>query len=340
MRRLSLSHLVSERGAVATLVAVLLVPLIGFAAIAVDAGSLYAERAQLQNGADAAALAVAQKCSKQACLPADSAVMGSSVAQVLADSNANDLNAAIYSISISLSNTVDVTLKTKTVAGGFAIKHFFAGLIGITESTVVAKAQAAWGSPMNGKLFPLAISLCNFTQIVGTPDPVTGTVTGTNVTVAFKGSDAKRCSNSQTGAALSGGWGWLGPDDNFSCKIQLSTDSTVLFSTGASQPNGCSLSSYFGAIAYVPIYGEETVNRGYFSLLGIAAFKLAGYRIPGDDKQKVGYDKCFVAAGATKDSNSFSCVQGNFLKVYPVAALSSGALGTSSFGVIEVHLTQ
>lgn len=340
MRRLISGRFKSERGAVAVLVAVLLVPLIGFAAIAVDVGALYAERAQLQNGADAAALAIAQKCAKQVCLPADSATMGSTVAQVLADSNANDLNAAVDSVTISLGNTVDVNLKTKTVDGTFAIKHFFAGLIGITESAVGAKAQAVWGSPMNGRLFPLAISLCNFTQVVGTPDPVTGAVTGANVTVAFKGLDTKTCSNSQTGAALSGGWGWLGPDDNVSCRIQLTTDSTVLFSTGASQPNGCSLASYFGAIAYVPIYGEETTTKGYFKLLGIAAFKLSGYRIPSDDKQKAGYDQCYVAAGAKKDSNSYNCIQGNFMKVYPVEAISSGALGNSSFGVTEVHLSK
>ena len=52
-----------ERGASAVLVAILLVPLLGFAAIALDVGALYVERGQLQNGADAAALAIAQDCS-------------------------------------------------------------------------------------------------------------------------------------------------------------------------------------------------------------------------------------------------------------------------------------
>jgi Flp pilus assembly protein TadG len=51
-----------ERGAISIMVAVLMVTLLGFAAIAVDVGMLHAERTQLRNGADAAALAIAQKC--------------------------------------------------------------------------------------------------------------------------------------------------------------------------------------------------------------------------------------------------------------------------------------
>ena len=47
--------------------ALLLVPMLGFAAIAVDIGALYAERARLQVGADAAAIAVAQDCSRGNC---------------------------------------------------------------------------------------------------------------------------------------------------------------------------------------------------------------------------------------------------------------------------------
>ena len=49
-----------ERGAVLVFVAVGLVMLLGFTAFTVDFGRIYSERRELQNGADAAALAVAQ----------------------------------------------------------------------------------------------------------------------------------------------------------------------------------------------------------------------------------------------------------------------------------------
>ena len=44
-----------ERGAASVIVAIVLVVLMGCAALAVDVGAMYAEKAQLQNGADAAA---------------------------------------------------------------------------------------------------------------------------------------------------------------------------------------------------------------------------------------------------------------------------------------------
>ena len=53
-----------ERGAISVIVAIVMVCLLGFAALAVDVGVLYAERAQLQNSSDAVALMVAQKCAK------------------------------------------------------------------------------------------------------------------------------------------------------------------------------------------------------------------------------------------------------------------------------------
>src|SRR5712671_3395169 len=58
-----------DRGAVGVLVAVLVAcgVLLGIGALAVDVGQLYSERAQLQNGADAGALAVAKSCAEGSC---------------------------------------------------------------------------------------------------------------------------------------------------------------------------------------------------------------------------------------------------------------------------------
>ena len=51
-----------EEGATAVIIGLLMVPLLGFGAIVIDVGLIYWETRQLQNGADAAALAVAQDC--------------------------------------------------------------------------------------------------------------------------------------------------------------------------------------------------------------------------------------------------------------------------------------
>lgn len=59
-----------DDGAVAVIVALLSVALLGFTALVVDVAVLYQERRQLQNGADAAALSVGQGCAAGACLQA------------------------------------------------------------------------------------------------------------------------------------------------------------------------------------------------------------------------------------------------------------------------------
>lgn len=64
MKRLLLDRRRRERGGVAVIVAVLLAGgvLIGMLALSVDVGQIMYERRQLQNGADATSLALAQRC--------------------------------------------------------------------------------------------------------------------------------------------------------------------------------------------------------------------------------------------------------------------------------------
>ena len=61
MRRLRRHH---ENGVTAVLFAVVATMLFGMGALVIDAGALYQERRELQTGADAGALALAQFCAK------------------------------------------------------------------------------------------------------------------------------------------------------------------------------------------------------------------------------------------------------------------------------------
>lgn len=73
----------SDSGAAAIIVAIVVgCFLIGMSALAIDVGSFYVERRQLQNGADAGALAVAASCVKSTC--------DTSKAQSYANANAKD----------------------------------------------------------------------------------------------------------------------------------------------------------------------------------------------------------------------------------------------------------
>jgi Flp pilus assembly protein TadG len=58
------SQLTEQEGAVAILVAILLVVLLAAVAMSVDAGGLYLRRRALVNGSDSAALAAARTCAR------------------------------------------------------------------------------------------------------------------------------------------------------------------------------------------------------------------------------------------------------------------------------------
>lgn len=59
-----------ERGTIAILISLLLLTMMGFAALAIDFGALLVEQRNLQNGADAASIAVAQDCAEHYVDPA------------------------------------------------------------------------------------------------------------------------------------------------------------------------------------------------------------------------------------------------------------------------------
>jgi Flp pilus assembly protein TadG len=147
-RRLS-RRLDDERGATAAMFALLLVPMLGFAAIAVDIGALYAERARLQVGADAAAIAVAQDCSRGNC--------GDMLATAQGLITANDTEGTAAQPVLS-SDPLSVT-----VTGGTPKEHWFAPVIGHDSTQVSATATVGWGSPSGGTaVLPLTFSWCSF----------------------------------------------------------------------------------------------------------------------------------------------------------------------------------
>ncbi|GAP57481.1 conserved hypothetical protein [Arthrobacter sp. Hiyo1] len=122
-----------ERGAAGVMVALMMLTLIGVGAVAVDVGQIYAERAQLQNGADAGALAVASSCAKGSC--------NTSLAGPLANSNANDGASTVKSVDLSVPGKVTVTTSTKdgTTGAGYLSK-MFANALNTGPVTVGAQA--------------------------------------------------------------------------------------------------------------------------------------------------------------------------------------------------------
>jgi hypothetical protein len=254
--------------------------LVGFAAIAVDVGALYAERGQLQNGADAAALAIAQDCAVGAC--GDTAA----TAGGFANANANDGAANIVNIDLG-SNSVTVSDSTLTASGDTNVPHPFAALIGVTSTTVHAEATAVWGAPKAATVLPLAISYCEFEKAAAAP--------GTPMLVRYDKNQP--CPDLQ----IPGGFGWLDSTDG-PCAAAIDLDAAQAGSApGNAYPPGCAetFTGMAGKTVLVPIFdhaydkngveilaGGKAVGgqNGTFHIYAFAAFTIMNWRFSGGNK--------------------------------------------------------
>lgn len=153
-------------GGISVMVALLLVLLLGAAAIAIDAGAMYAERTELQNGADAAALAIAQDCADGSCINT------TATAELYANRNAKDNSTNVAGVQLTpFSVKVDVASRDGATGAG-SLSFFVAPVLGLDETTVGATATASWSLfPESGTaVLPLAFSTCAFSDSpVGVP---------------------------------------------------------------------------------------------------------------------------------------------------------------------------
>jgi hypothetical protein len=265
-------RLSDERGATAVMFALLLVPILGFAAIAVDIGSLYAERARLQVAADAAAIAVAQDCSRGSC----GDMLATARAMVAAnDGDASAAQPVLSSVPLSV-----------TVAGRTPVQHWFAPVLGFDSTAVSASATVGWGAPSGGPaVLPLAFSWCAFDkQTHG------GLPSGTNLQLLklTKTDGAKEC-HPQSGNDIPGGFGFVTTDQGQSCRATSRIDGVLKADPGESPSGGCApadFASYLGKTVLLPIYDEAggTGSGGWYRVFGYAAFTLKGYAFTGQFK--------------------------------------------------------
>ena len=284
------SRLRSERGASAVFLGILLVPLIGFLAIALDVGALYAERAQLQNGADAAALAIARDCADGVCSNSSGLAAG------YTNANANDGAANVLAPDINLiDRTVTVSDSTRTDTGANAIRHPFASLIGIDSTTVGATATAEWGPPGDGPaVLPLALSYCEFLLFGSLINEV-------KITIRYDENHPCR----RDGHDIPGGFGWLDQVPG-RCDVLVDLDAAEVPSRpGNSQPVDCeeTLANLEGRTILIPIFDSSTGTgaNGVFHIYAFASFKVTGWKFGGGNRMPLvnvdNYPGCLCTGG-------------------------------------------
>jgi Flp pilus assembly protein TadG len=314
-----------DQGVIGVLVVVLIGGgvLLGIGAIVIDLGRLYQNRAELQSGADAAALGVAKNCALNINTCQSNAT---SAAVRYADLNASQLtghSAGVYGICVSAvsspgnpgftfgacppsstsamtncpsnqagTNYVDV--KTYTQVGS---SHVLPPALAHSSSTVYACAQAEWGAALQSNSLALTISTCAWQAL-------TGNRFGILIPVYLKGKLKTTClsSNPSAGSNLPGGFDWLQTTSPTTCttKIDLTTD-TTLNNTGANVTQACKQALQndiqSSATVFLPIFDcdstvvgcpgyKSTGANAIYHISGLAGFVPTGYRdLPGGGGQ-------------------------------------------------------
>ena len=359
-----------DRGAVATLVVVLLAGgvLLGMGALVIDVGQLYSERAQLQNGADAAALAVAQGCAKgvASCDASTSGTAGtyangnaldstSAVTSVCGNNGAGTLAACAGSTGLLTdcpaapaagTRYVDVHTATRTSGGSTLLPPVLArtlpGRAGYAGSTVLACARAAWGSPSSATTVAMTISFCEWTAMMagGTsyaaPPPYPPNAVppaSMERSLQLHGAGGS-CAGGPSGWDLPGGFGWL-DDTTGSCAATVDVNNVYHDNSGVSASAACKAALQAArtnrTVVYLPVYDGAggTGHNGYYHLKGFAAFVVTGYYLPG-------FDAPSWLTGTSYCKGSAKCVYGYFTQgLIP----SAGTIGGPDLGASVVSLT-
>jgi Flp pilus assembly protein TadG len=328
----------NERGATGVLVAVMMLVLIGAGAMAVDVGQIYAERAQLQNAADAGAMAAAQQChATGGCTTAEATTW----AAELSAGNSNDGATTIDSVDLSVPNQVTVATSTLNGSNGFLTK-MFASALNAPPVTVGARATAVIAPIGGATAFPLAISDCQY-------DLSGAEVTGDIQLIKYK--PGSGICTSTSGHVIPGGFGWLdqtgGP-----CLAATDADDTVPTDTGADYPGTCdaTLTAWKSAMeaggtveGTFPVYDNAggTGSGGWFHIRGYATFQLMGWRFSGSgDPEVFRSGMPHVGSATNVCDNPCRGIIGQFVKFESIDS-AGGPVGTGpDLGSVEIRLVK
>ncbi len=268
-----------DRGAVGVLVAILIGSgvLFGMGALVIDVGQLYQNQAELQNGADAAALAIAKSCVAGSCTP--------SVATSYADANASGLTGGTAYVSLVCgvngagtvgtgacasgtrhcaanpaagTNYVDVETSTELPNGSHLLPPVFARtLVGngnYQGTTVYSCSQAEWGTPLIGNTVGITVGLCDWTEATNNgasyanEPPYPPNPSSLPVVIDFHDPTGQEsdtsCPSGPAGQTASGNFGWTADPHN-NCTLTSSdftnTGGTYTYggNTGNNTPSDC-----------------------------------------------------------------------------------------------------
>jgi hypothetical protein len=296
-----------EQGAIAIIVALVSIVLFGAAALVVDIGSLHLERRELQNGADASALALAQACAGKESACTSQSAAATYGQQSFTNPNARDGSADLVCVmdgkaavptgqwadahTMSCpwlsSNSLRTFVRSRN-GDDAAVRHILAPLLtddGANDSTSVgATARAAWGAPKSATTIPLTV--CQKAFNAATTDGTVLPSPRTLITLQESGDSPLFC------PGHSGGFAWL--DTVSDCYVWTNADGVPDGGdTGNSfggSGNGCTNSVLNGILRsavdkqttlLMPIFdvADGVGSNATYNVVGYGAFRLQAFKL-------------------------------------------------------------
>lgn len=353
----------TDRGAVSTLVAALLGVglLLGVGALVIDSGQLRAEQAQLQNGADAAALALAQDCGDVDGCPTTpyataAGYAGTNAADGVSTANlvcGRDKAGRLAPCPVedqskspclgqrpASGNFVEVRTSTRLADGSTVLPAVFGQVLlgpSYDGRGVLACTRTAWGGPRIARGLGMTISLCEWQSatlngtVFAPAPPATPSPTAERV-LLLHGSGVA-CAGGPSGWDLPGGFGWL-QDGTGTCQTQVDISGTYLGTSGLAASQACqtalSRARTNREILLVPVFDGAggTGHNGYYHLKGFASFVVTGYNLPG-------FTATSNLTGLRPCIGDIKCVSGYFTRDLVTTAT---ALGGPEMGATTVQM--
>ena len=338
-----------DDGAVLVMVALMMTMLLGVGALVIDLGALYVEKRELQNGADAAALAIAQGCAGGNCGAPNA------IAKQYVDLNARDGASGVAEVcgspaplaacssaapagAAGATGWVKVSDVTESSGGGNQVQFVLAPIMNsLTGATMRSSAVAAWGPLGRRATLPFTMSICEYNQMGGNLS--TGALP-TGVSYIFsKRNNANTydpsCPQSSGGGTVPGNFGWL--ETSGGCLVNITAGGTVRGDTG-NDPNPirqeCGVETVQNQVVVLPVFSSvvEQGNNATYTIAGFVGYRITGYQLSGASWPS-GFS-CPPPLGSTATGGNLRCFRGEFTPTVTGGEFGGGA----NFGVSVVKM--
>ena len=282
----------------------LMVVMVGAMALAIDGGVIFSNKQSDQNGADAAAMAIALSCANgQAC--------ASSVGTPYINPGGSTPSRSGQTLSASI-GTSSVTATVNKV-----VDTTFGSAIGVASGTTTRSATAKWQQLKTGTIFAFTFSSCAFPSPVGI---------GPSNPIMLYANGVPGCSGQGANAKgfVAGGCQVKSIGDTYG-------DANGNSFVGTNCSRGGSLDSYVGTDVLLPVWSVASGTT--YTLSAMVQFHLLGWSGNGNTRGGAMTGRCQAGSftGTIVGDSNNPCAYGYVVKY---GVVSGGTTGASCTGTL------